>query len=178
MNMISPAISSATTSHEDIPTFVAAMAAAVTPVSIVTTDGPAGRYGVTVSAVSSVSAEPPMVLACINLRSPALDAIKKNGVFCINMLSEEQCDVANSFAGRPGKFNPYDFDVATWEHLSTGAPALCNAAANFDCTLERLDNASTHSILLGIVSSAKHTNNKPLAYTARSYQALDALNIQ
>ena len=50
--------------------FVEGMRGAVTGVNIVTTDGAAGRFGVTVSAFSSVSAEPPMVLVCINQRSP------------------------------------------------------------------------------------------------------------
>ena len=60
--------------------FVAAMRANVTAVNLVTTDGAAGRFGLTVSAVSSVSAEPPLILACLNRRSPAVSAIGRNGV--------------------------------------------------------------------------------------------------
>ena len=50
--------------------FVEAMSRSASSVWLVTTDGPAGRHGLTVSAVSSVSAEPPMLLACINRHSP------------------------------------------------------------------------------------------------------------
>lgn len=46
--------------------FIMAMAAAATGVSVTTTEGSAGRFGLTVSAISSVSAEPPMLLACVN----------------------------------------------------------------------------------------------------------------
>ena len=59
--------------------FVAAMGLAATGVSVVTTDGPAGRFGLTVSAVSSVSAEPPLVLVCINRKSPAMAAVEAPG---------------------------------------------------------------------------------------------------
>ena len=51
--------------------FVNAMSAAVTGVNLITTDGRAGRFGVTVSAMCSVSADPPILLACVNRRSPA-----------------------------------------------------------------------------------------------------------
>ena len=67
--------------------FTAAMGLAATGVSVVTTDGPAGRFGLTVSAVSSVSAEPPLVLCCINRKSPAMAAVEANGVFAVNLLS-------------------------------------------------------------------------------------------
>ena len=55
--------------------FVEAMAAAAFGVSIITTDGDSGRFGLTVSAVSSVSAEPPLLLACINRKNPIEQAI-------------------------------------------------------------------------------------------------------
>ena len=64
--------------HEAPETFVSAMAGAATQVSVVTTDGTEGRFGVTVSAFSSVSAEPPLVLVCINRRSPAIAALRSD----------------------------------------------------------------------------------------------------
>src|SRR5690242_13985198 len=67
--------------------FTAAMGLAATGVSVVTTDGLQGRFGLTVSAVSSVSADPPLVLVCINRKSPAVAAVDGNGVFAVNLLS-------------------------------------------------------------------------------------------
>ena len=75
--------------------FIAAMRNAATGVNVVTTDGAAGRFGITVSAFASVSAEPLTVLVCINRDSPARDAILANGRFCVNVLSAGQTDVAN-----------------------------------------------------------------------------------
>jgi flavin reductase (DIM6/NTAB) family NADH-FMN oxidoreductase RutF len=52
--------------------FVEAMSCSATPVYVVTAAGPAGTHGLTVSAVSTVSVNPPMLLACINRQSPFL----------------------------------------------------------------------------------------------------------
>src|SRR4051812_12981666 len=81
--------------------FVSAMAGAATGVNIVTTDGQAGRVGLTVSAMASVSAEPPMLLVSINRRSPLLAAILENGVFGVSVLGVHHAELADSFAGRP-----------------------------------------------------------------------------
>ena len=82
--------------------FTAAIAAAATGVTVVATDGPAGRFGQTVSAVCRVSASPPMVLACLHSRSPVSDAIRANGVFCVSVLGVQHDVVADTFAG-PGR---------------------------------------------------------------------------
>ncbi|MDT8873082.1 flavin reductase family protein [Komagataeibacter rhaeticus] len=80
--------------------FISAMGHAAHSVSVVVTDGDAGRMGVTVSAVSSVSADPPMILACINRKSPAVAAICANGSMTINMLAATQHDISDVFSGR------------------------------------------------------------------------------
>jgi flavin reductase (DIM6/NTAB) family NADH-FMN oxidoreductase RutF len=79
--------------------FIDAMRRVPTAVSVITTDGRAGRFGVTVSAVASVSAEPRMLLVCISRRSPACAAIRENRIFTVNFLLESQSHVADCFAG-------------------------------------------------------------------------------
>lgn len=155
--------------------FIAAMAGAATQVSVVTTDGRAGRFGVTVSAFSSVSAEPPMVLVCINRRSPAIAAIEANNAFCVNLLGDDQAHIANCFAGRPGAIAPYDFTCADWDQATTGAPVLSGAIANFDCTVETAYDAGTHRIFIGRVAQAFSRDAAPLAFSKRAYQALRPL---
>jgi flavin reductase len=150
--------------------FVAAMSRAVTGVSLVTTDGPAGRYAVTVSAVASVSADPPMVLACVNQRSPLAAAIRANGVFCVNLLSAEQARLADIFAGRPDAGKPFDFASASWREAATGAPCLEGALASFDCASHDTHDAGTHTIFIGRVVQALDTaSGTPLLYAARRY---------
>ncbi|NNE25024.1 MAG: flavin reductase [Rhizobiales bacterium] len=156
--------------------FTSAMAMAATAVSVVTTDGAAGKFGLTVSAVSSVSAEPPMVLACINRRSPLAEAVTRNKIFCINLLAASQCLVSDVFAGRASEAMPYDFSCADWYFGMTGAPMLAGAAASFDCNLEAAHDAGTHRIIIGKVLQAATGEHEPLVYARRGYRSITDLN--
>lgn len=155
----------------DADTFVGAMRVQATAVNLVTSDGPAGRTGVTVSAMTSVSAEPPLILACVNRRSPSVAIIRQNGVFCINALSAEQKELANTFAGRPSSGEPFDFSAAEWTRLSTTSPVLVDAVANLDCVVHDIVEAGSHTIFIGRVVGAGHRNVKPLVYCDRTYLA-------
>lgn len=150
--------------------FVAAMAKAATGVSVVTTDGEAGRFGITVSAVSSVSAEPPLVLVCINRKSPAVAAIAANARFAVSMLAGHQSDVARTFAGRPEAGAPYDFARHDWCEGASGLPCLAGAAASFECLLDAAIDAGTHRIFIGRVVAAEAGTVDPLVYTARDFR--------
>jgi flavin reductase (DIM6/NTAB) family NADH-FMN oxidoreductase RutF len=151
--------------------FLEAMADAATGVTLVTTDGPAGRFGVTVSAFASVSADPPMLLACINRKSPAAAAITANGGFCVNVLTAAQSFLADVFAGRSERFPPYDFGCADWQRAE-GGWRLADSVASFACALDREIAAGSHQVLIGRVL-ATHRNApadaSSLVYSRRAY---------
>jgi flavin reductase (DIM6/NTAB) family NADH-FMN oxidoreductase RutF len=149
--------------------FRSAMSLAVTGVNIVTTDGPLGQFGLTVSAVSSVSAEPPMILVCVNRNSPANDAIRGNGVFAINVLGTRQKAIAETFSGSDQHGGAYQFSDKNWLWNITGAPVLNEAVASFDCTLESAVIAATHTIFIGQVKATTECADTPLLYTSRRY---------
>jgi flavin reductase (DIM6/NTAB) family NADH-FMN oxidoreductase RutF len=155
--------------------FVAAMGMAATGVSVVTTDGPAGRFGITVSAVSSVSADPPLVLACVSRRSPAAAAIEANGRFSINMLAADNRGVAETFAGRPREGKPYDFAAHDWDEGQSGLPVLADAAAVFECVMAEAYDAGTHRIFIGRVVAAKRGEAEPLVYHNRAFGRIAAI---
>lgn len=157
------------TEEASLEDFVQAMAHAAFGVSIVTTDGEAGRFGLTVSAVSSVSAEPPLLLACINRKNPIVEALTKNGVFVVNLLSEDQWALARSFAGRPKSGPSYDFTAGHWQENEGRAPRLLDCSANFDCNLESWHDAGTHRIFIGRAIRATHAGLKPLVYSNRKF---------
>ena len=165
-----------TRAQETPDRFVAAMRLAATGVSVVTTDGPAGRFGVTVSAISSVSTEPPLVLACINRKSPAVTAIELNGVMAVNLLAEHQRPIAETFAGRPCVGAPYDFGCAEWSSDRTGSPLLRHAAAVFDCEVMAFHDAGSHRIVLGRVVDARGGDASPLVYSRRDYRRIADLH--
>lgn len=149
--------------------FTNAMRSAVNGVSIVTTDGPHGRFGLTVSSMTSVSAEPPMLLVCVNRSSVAHDAIAANRRFAINVLAAHQQHLAAAFAGSTAQGRAYDFDAGDWSVTASNLPQLVDPVALFECELESLTEAGTHSIFLGRVVSASGRKIAPLAYSNREY---------
>lgn len=165
----------ATAPGESPESFISAMGAAATGVSVVTTEGAGGRYGLTVSAISSVSADPPLVLACVNRRSPAAGAISANGRFAINVLAAHSRDVAETFAGRPRSGSPYDFTSHGWDEGETGVPVLADAAATFECELEHAHDAGSHRIFIGRVIAARRGSEAPLVYCNRAFGRVTSL---
>lgn len=150
--------------------FISAMGLAATGVSVVTTDGPHGRFGLTVSAVSPVSAEPPLVLVCINRKSPAVAAIEGNGLFAVNLLAAGHEAYAETFAGRPREGKPFDFANHDWRQGETSLPLVQDATAIFECALhDRLD-AGTHRIVIGRVLAAHPGAAEPLIYCNRAFR--------
>jgi flavin reductase len=149
--------------------FVLAMRATVTGVNLVTTDGPGGRFGLTVSAMCSVSADPPMLLVCISRKNPIRSAIEFNRVFCVSAMAAAQDHLAKAFAGAAAPGAAYDFDAGTWERGATDAPRLAHATASFDCHVENIYGAGSHSIFIGRVAAAVSRKATPLLYNNRRY---------
>lgn len=158
--------------------FVDAMSLAAATVNVVTTDGPAGRFGVTVSAMSSVSADgpDPVLLVCINASCSCVAPILTNDVFCLNILNNSQRSIADTFAGRTGAVGDGRFGGASWIRAVTGAPMLEDALAVFDCTLLRSVAVGTHHVLFGSVKHVRMTGSgPPLVYVDRRYAVLQAV---
>ncbi len=79
-----------------------AMASCAAGVHVITTDGAAGRYGITMTAVTPITDEPPTVMLCINRKARIIPILSENGSLCINTLADEHQDVAEHFAGLTG----------------------------------------------------------------------------
>lgn len=155
--------------------FVDAMASSAMGVSIVTTQGVAGQFGLTVSAWSSVSAEPPLVLACINRKSPIVAPLTVNGRFAINVLTEVQAGLARVFAGRSADGRNYDFAAASWHTSPEGDLMLDQSSAAFSCVLDSWHDAGTHRIFIGRVEHVSTMRAEPLLYHNRSFGRFDPL---
>ena len=154
--------------------FVEGMSRAATFVAVLTTDGPTGKFGVTVSSLTSVSAdgEYPSLLVCLHHLSPAAEAILKNRAFCANLLHESQQDVANLFAGRtaPGD-HASRFDKVDWAEGQLGQPVLTGATARFECRLSTALLWETHYVIMGEVTSVTVSQDPAaLLYGQRAYR--------
>ncbi len=158
--------------------FLQGMSKLASPVSVVTTDGPAGRAGVTVSAVCSVSADPPSLLVCIHHLSSACAAIEGNRRFCVNALRDDQAHVSEVFAGRIEAPGGDRFACADWETTSSGVPVLCNSLVAFECRLSATLLEGTHRIFVAEVLSVGPTDGRPLVHANRCYAAPAPLTAQ
>lgn len=151
--------------------FREAMSRVGASVHIVTSVGPAGRIGVTASAVTSVSDRPPIVLVCINRTSRAYPAFRANPVFCVNTLSADDIPLADLFAGRGNVPMDERFDRAEWLTLATGAPALERARASLDCRVQQIVEAGSHTVFFGRVEAVRVGGlTPPLFYVDRVYK--------
>jgi flavin reductase (DIM6/NTAB) family NADH-FMN oxidoreductase RutF len=152
--------------------FLHAMSRCAATVSVVTTDGPAGRAGVTVSAMTSVSADgpAPTILVCVNDGASAAAPILENGCFGVNVLGADQQAVSDVFAGRGGASGAARFDAVGWQAGAAGAPLIDGALAAFECRLISADLVGTHYVMIGAVQSVRVAEQgTPLIYGMRRY---------
>ena len=149
------------------------MSRVVSAVHIVSTDGVAGLAGITANAVSAVSDDPAMMLACVNKSSHSAPRFLANRVFCINALAAEHQALADCFAGRTGLHLDARFAEGAWERLASGAPVLAGAVAVFDCRVVDIRDVATHLVMIGEVVAARLAREATcLAYHDRRYLAL------
>jgi flavin reductase (DIM6/NTAB) family NADH-FMN oxidoreductase RutF/DNA-binding transcriptional LysR family regulator len=152
--------------------FLLGMSHAACTVNVVTTDGSAGRHGVTVSAMVSVSADTPRptLLVCIHHLSPVAEALLQNGVFCVNVLREDQAHISDAFAGRSGAHGSEKFGCAQWTTQLTGAPRVADALVAFDCRVTGSDRIGSHFVVFGSVEDIFVAGGgAPLIYANRAY---------
>lgn len=146
-------------------------------VTLITSRHSALRCGLTATAVCSVSAEPPQILACVNKTASAHDPIGEAGVFCVNILAPEHRKIAERFAGMDGVEGDDRFcDMGDWSILTTGSPVLKGCPVSFDCKLVTKISAGTHTIYIGeIVDLVLDDLAKPLLYADGAFVHIDAL---
>lgn len=143
-------------------------------VTIVTIKSPSQEkpHGLTVSAFSSISPEPPLVMIAIDHRASGHEMLEEEGaVFAVNILSQEMSELSNRFAWIKDEDR---FAVGDWGTAVTGAPVLQNALAWLDCTIHNRYEAGTHTIYIGKVEAADTpgTGHPPLLYWNRGYRYL------
>ena len=151
--------------------FITGMSHAAATVNIVTTDGAAGRAGVTVSAMSSVSADTPKptLLVCVHHLARAAAKIIENGVFCVNVLRDDQSYISDTFAGRfPDVADR--FACADWKKQITGCPRVVDPLVAFDCRVVSQEQVGTHYVFIGEVEDIfLAQRGSPLIYSNRAY---------
>lgn len=153
-----------------------AMARLGAAVSVITSDGAAGRCAFTASAVCSVTDDPPTLLVCMNRGSDSYDAFKANGVLCVNTLAASQEALSTLFAGFTDHTMTQRFEQADWIILTTGAPVLANTLVSFDCRIAQVSEVGTHGVLFCEVEAIQAgTAHEGLIYFGRAYHRVIAV---
>jgi flavin reductase (DIM6/NTAB) family NADH-FMN oxidoreductase RutF/DNA-binding GntR family transcriptional regulator len=131
-----------------------------TGVAVITTTSGGRRYGMTASAVTSLSLDPPMLLVCINRSAPTCAAVGEQRTFAVNILTENQGELAERFA-RPSEDKFAGIEVAEGV---TGAPLLVAALARIECRVAEQVTGGSHTVFLGDVVAADAAPGSPLTY--------------
>ena len=142
--------------------FIEAMRNVAQSVTVVTTRGKSGATGATVSAFSSLSADPPSVLVCLRSDSRIGLAVALNQVFCVNVLPEGARSLADRFSGLYDTEQPDRFGAVNFIEGPTG-PILEGATA-FECILDTIITHGSHDICIGNVRSVTKCDRLPLTY--------------
>lgn len=126
-----------------------ALASFPSGVAIVTAFGPSGPAGLTVNAFCSVSAEPPLVLVCVDHQSQTRPGIERSGAFTVNLLAAGRERVATLFATKnPDKFGELDWTTPA----CGGGPVLHrDTIAHLVCELYSRIRAGDHDVVIGRV---------------------------
>lgn len=117
---------------------------------VITANHQGQRTGLTASSVTSVAAEPPELLVCINQETSAWPLIEKSGFFGVNVLSAHQQQVALQFAGVGGLKGAERYKNAQWTQHN-GIWLLQEASAVFACQVSEIIIRHSHALVLGSV---------------------------
>jgi flavin reductase (DIM6/NTAB) family NADH-FMN oxidoreductase RutF len=147
------------------------MAQFPTGVTVVTAIGPNGPAGATANAVASLSLEPPLMLACLDLGSRTLVAVEHARRFGINVLAGDQAKLARRFSTKDP--HPEKWDGVAWEERA-GTPKIEGALIWLACELRDVHNGGDHSIATGRVLDLEQSDGEPLIFHHGEYRPLTA----
>lgn len=125
--------------------------------------------GMTMSAVTSLSLDPPEFLVCMDRRTVTLKAIRASRVFCINVLSEDQMAISNLFA------QPHTVDKfagVKFRKGKLGAPVLAGTIAHVECQLVKITRGGDHGMVIGLAMHGSVPGGRPLGHFDREYRRL------
>jgi len=149
--------------------FRAAMGTLPTGVTVVTAGGPDGPAGATANAVSSLSIEPMLMLACLDRGSRTLLAVQAANRFGVNVLHAGQEDLARAFATKAPVADKWE-GVAWSERDSV--PALDGALVFVACELRDVIAGGDHVIVTGAVTALETAEGVPLVFHEGEYRPL------
>lgn len=151
--------------------FREAMSHCAAGVHVITTDGVAGRYGITMTAVTAVTDTPPTVLLCVNKESAIGPMLIQNRGLCVNVLAQNQQDIAEHFAGMT-KLTPAErFEQHIWHRGRAGQLQVEGALAHLHGSVTEHQEIGTHHVFFVELDEIRvHTSKMgALTYFRRAF---------
>jgi flavin reductase (DIM6/NTAB) family NADH-FMN oxidoreductase RutF len=148
--------------------FRAAMRRIAATVTIVTADDGERHHGMTATAVTSLSMEPPSLLVCVNQKAFLHDMLLRAANFCVNVLHQDHAELSAAFSGAV----PHEkrFDVGTWARSGEGLHYLTDAQAVLFCRKAKAIPYGTHTVFFGEVTHVEVRELvAPLVYQNAGY---------
>jgi flavin reductase (DIM6/NTAB) family NADH-FMN oxidoreductase RutF len=143
-------------------------------VSVITAGRGKDISGMTVTSVSSLSVDPPTLIVSINRGASSWPLVQRYGFFGVNILTSDQIEIAERFAGKDGLKGAERFAGAEWTTRASGVPLLSGALAAIDCEVEEIIERHSHGIVIGRVLDLQlSTRTAALAYWQGQYVAID-----
>ena len=139
-----------------------------TGVTIITARHGNDLHGMTASAVSSLSADPPLLLVCVDHRATMCDFLKKAGSFAVNVLTRQQEPLSNRFASR----GPKEFSDIPLRDSQTGSPVFAEALAYAECNIRHILPGGDHDIFVGEIIAGAGFEGDPLLHYKGKYRSL------
>ncbi|PDS40944.1 4-hydroxyphenylacetate 3-monooxygenase [Rhizobium anhuiense] len=148
--------------------FRAAMRRFPATVTVITAVKDGIDHGMTVTAVTSVSMDPPSLVVCLNNRTLLHEMLLCQPDFAVNVLSHAQRPLSEAFAG---KVEPHArFGLANWRRHEAGMQLLDGANANVVCRRMAAVPYGTHTLFIGqVVHATVDPNTIPLIYEDARY---------
>ncbi len=150
--------------------FKAALRHWASGVTIVTARAGDRVLGMTASAFSSVSLDPPLVLVCADKSAHTLPLIEEGRVFAVNVLGADQRELSTRFSTTGNE--DVRFEGLSCRTGPTGAPWLPGVLAVLDCRLYAAHDAGDHVIYVGEVVASESGEGEPLLYYDAAYRGL------
>lgn len=150
--------------------FRESMARLAATVHIVTALHEGRRFGMTMTAASSLSVDPMSIIISMKRQTATQEAIIHSRRLCLNMLGPGHADLAARFAGALGHRGDARFDAGDWAHGDDQPPMLNDAAATLQCELADVHRFGTHDVMLCVVQHIR-LGQRPaaLVYANRRY---------
>ncbi len=127
--------------------------------------------GLTCQSFTSVSLDPALVAFVPGKSSTSWPRIEKAGVFCVNVLSEDQEDLCRVFANTGAD----KFRGVGWRPAESGSPLIHDTLAWIDCRIETVHDAGDHLLVVGSVIELNATQSgKPLLFYRGGYGRFEA----